>query len=312
MSGQLQPVWSETWKAIWAPLAKHRDAPPELWSDLFSELVPPPKPPEPPATPADFDPEGRPTRPEDIAAQQAYDLALATHADRLAQFEEVSAGSRHPRSAFRHALPALGSTESQAKRTLQLGHEVIEGYGHDRLTNRYFILAQAFIDKFNLRYDLRRPFSFHPTLSGIFATLMREVKDAAQRDANISLILGEFEEAVRDLSGDSSERMIKACIQKQVNLLEALGQASPGVTARTLGDISRQIAGWPHQSVRVALGNLYGFASDYPGIRHAGNPASRLRDIDMKDMVAVSVLLAGFAPYLTHGLDAQAVYLGRD
>ena len=56
--------------------------------------------------------------------------------------------------------------------------------------------------------------------------------------------------------------------------------------------------------------NLYGFASDYPGIRHAGNPASALREVDMRDMVAMSVLLTGFTPYLESRLSADEIFGG--
>ena len=56
---------------------------------------------------------------------------------------------------------------------------------------------------------------------------------------------------------------------------------------------------------------LYGFASDYPGIRHGGTPTSALRTIEMRDMVAMSILLAGFTPYLTDQLNADAVYRGQ-
>ena len=56
--------------------------------------------------------------------------------------------------------------------------------------------------------------------------------------------------------------------------------------------------------------SLYKFSCDYPGIRHAGNPATALRPIEMRDMVAMSILLAGFAPYLSYQLDAEAVYRG--
>ena len=40
---------------------------------------------------------------------------------------------------------------------------------------------------------------------------------------------------------------IKTCIQKQVNLLEAIGSAFPGVKRKTLGAICDQVGNsWPH------------------------------------------------------------------
>lgn len=55
---------------------------------------------------------------------------------------------------------------------------------------------------------------------------------------------------------------------------------------------------------------LYGFSSDYPGIRHAGNPAGALREIEMRDLVGMTVILAGFVPYLSEELDATVLYSG--
>lgn len=60
----------------------------------------------------------------------------------------------------------------------------------------------------------------------------------------------------------------------------------------------------------LAMKVFKGFTSDYPGIRHSGNPANALRDIEMRDMVAVSILLAGFTPYLSDNLDSNRVYSG--
>jgi hypothetical protein len=62
--------------------------------------------------------------------------------------------------------------------------------------------------------------------------------------------------------------------------------------------------------MKEAIQNLYMFASDYPGIRHAGTPANALRAIEMRDMVSVSILLAGFTPYLSDQLDVETMYPG--
>jgi hypothetical protein len=56
--------------------------------------------------------------------------------------------------------------------------------------------------------------------------------------------------------------------------------------------------------------DLYGFASDYPGIRHGGTPANALRPVEMRDMIAMSILLAGFTPYLSNGLNLETIYRG--
>ena len=49
--------------------------------------------------------------------------------------------------------------------------------------------------------------------------------------------------------------------------------------------------------------------SDYPGIRQGGSPNSVIRDIEMRDMVAVSILLAGFT--LSDRPNQRRYYLPR-
>lgn len=187
---------------------------------------------------------------------------------------------------------------------------VLNDLAGDPLSNRYFNLLAEFIDKFSLRYDLRRPCTLCPTLPGVFASLVRDLRLLTDQDAHLDVLMKEFENAVRDLRHDCSDGRIKTCIQKQVNLLEALGRTAPGVTGTTLGAICNQVRTWPHEKLKEAMRNLYGFASDYPGIRHGGTPANALRTVDMRDMVAMSILLAGFTPYLSSAINADNVYRG--
>lgn len=49
--------------------------------------------------------------------------------------------------------------ESEAIALLEEAHGIIEGYGEPNLVRRYFSLVEDFINKYGLRYDLRRSFS---------------------------------------------------------------------------------------------------------------------------------------------------------
>lgn len=275
MRGEFIGVWSETWREIWAKLAKHQAAPKDLFCELYRELV-----------------EAFVTAPDVTALADIVD----------APEQARSTFRRTKASAFRGELVLLEFLERAYRVTMDLGG--------DALSNRYFVLMEAFLEKYSLRYDLRRPFSLHPTLPGVFARLMRELKRTTSSDATLHVLMIEFEDAVRDLKTDQSSGKIKTCIHKQMNLLEALAGQCPGVNAGSLGAMCDQVNTWPHVTVREAMKKLYGFASDYPGIRHAGNSASALRDIEMRDMVAVTVLLAGFAPYLGHLLNSNDIYSG--
>jgi hypothetical protein len=118
----------------------------------------------------------------------------------------------------------------------------------------------------------------------------------------------EYEDAIRDLRFGCTDGRIKTCIGKQFMLLEAIGALDPSVTKNTLGDMCDQVTSWPHATIKESLKKLYGFASDYPGIRHGSRARGALRAIDMRDMVAMSILLAGFTPYLERRLSAEAIY----
>ncbi len=171
-------------------------------------------------------------------------------------------------------------------------------------------LLAAFIDKFNLRYDLRRPCILCPTLPGIFTSLVRDLSNLGRKNPNVDKRLKDFEEAVRDLRFGQPEGRIANCVAKQVMLLEAIGSTGPGVTGTELAGICKQISSWPQPALRSSLLGLYGFASDFPGLRHGTESKGMLRDIEMRDMVAMSILLAGFTPYLTDQLNADVVYRG--
>jgi len=224
--------------------------------------------------------------------------------------ESVVNDKEQSQYAFEHTVADQIVGERSLVTFLESVQTTIYDIGGDELSNHYFGLLTGFIEKFSLRYDLRRPCTLCPTLPGIFASLIRDLRVIASRDAHLDGLFQDYENAIRDLRTDCSDTRIKTCIVKQVNLLEAMGSRSPGVTANTVGQICEQLGTWPHNSVKDAMKNLYKFTCNYPGIRHAGTPASALRIIEMRDMVAMSILLAGFMPYLTDQLDANLVYRG--
>ena len=281
MRGEFVGVWTETWREIWLPLidqplGEEGEAPPE---DIFCELY----------------------------------RALAPSLSPRPSVEDLADIIDNPAQS-REAFEATTVNDFAGERALagffEAAHDALEELGGDELANHYFNLLAGFIDKFSLRYDLRRPCFLCPTLPGVFASLVRDLRALTNQDPHLDALMKDFEDAVRDLRHDVSDRRIKTCIQKQVNLLEALGRAFPGVTGATLGAICNQVGTWPHEKLKEAMKNLYGFACDYPGIRHGGTPASALRAVDMRDMVAMSILLTGFTPYLESRLSADAIFGG--
>jgi hypothetical protein len=275
MRGEFIGVWSETWRGIWGDLATHDMAPNDLFCELYRELA------------------------SALKAQPSAQ-ALADVVDDPVRSKKEFEETRSEDLSGERGLVVF----------LENALAILEDLGGDPLANHYFNLLGAFIEKFSLRYDLRRPCTLCPTLPGVFASLMRDLRTVASHDSHLNSLMKEFEDAVRDLRYGCSDGRIKTCISKQFMLLEALGAVCPGVTKATLGDMCDQLGSWPHAAIRESLKKLYGFASDYPGIRHGTNAKGAIRTMEMRDMVAMSILLAGFTPYLTDQLNADAVYQG--
>ncbi|MDE0711053.1 MAG: hypothetical protein OXH60_02850 [Rhodospirillales bacterium] len=281
MRGDLIGVWAETWREIWLPLIDqpldedNEGLPEDIFCELYRALVPALSP--------------RPSV-EDLA-----DIIDSPIQSREA-FEAITAND-------------LGDEPALAE-FFEAAHDALEELGGDQLTNRYFNLLADFIGKFNLRYDLRRPCVLCPTLPGLFASLVSDLRALAGQDLHLDQLMREYEDALRDLRFGCTDGRIKTCIGKQFMLLEAIGALDPGVTKNTLGDMCEQLNSWPHATIKEALKKLYGFASDYPGIRHGSRAKGALRAIEMRDMVAMSILLTGFTPYLERRLSADAIYAG--
>lgn len=274
MRGEFVPVWSETWNAIWLPLADSEAAPPDMFCELYREL----------------------------AAAFAEPPSIEALAD-------VIDDPQQSREAFERSGGVRFASEKVLVRFFEAAHGVLDDLQGDELANQYFSLLADFIEKYSLGYSLRRPCALSPTLQGMFADLASALKRLTSTDEHLAALYRAHEEAVRDLRFGATEERIKTCFNKQFMLLEAIASAADEVTAQTLGEMCNQITSWPHATIKESLKKLYGFASDYPGIRHAGNPAGRLRCIESRDLVALSILLLGYSPYLTAALETNLASL---
>jgi len=275
MHGEFVSVWRDSWRGVWEPLIYSEGVPADIACELYRALV-------------------------DAFREKPSWEQLADVVDDPGQSME----------AFRSVDPGQFIGERQLVTFFEEAHGILEDLEVEGLSDRYFDLLEQFIATYSLRYDLRSPCVLCPTISGVFSGLVREIKKSAAQDVHLAALLNDLEESVRDLRGDPSAGRIKTSIQKQVNMLEALGRACSGVNSGQLGAMCVQINSWPHPAVRSALSSLYGFASDYPGIRHAGNPGGALREVDMRDLIAVLIIFTGFSPYLRDGFDSNAVYFG--
>lgn len=275
MKGQFKAVWEKTWNEIWWPLSKHDEAPEDLFCELFREI--------------------------------SKSLFSTLRPEQLA---DIIDNKLQAKETFQN----LSSSEVRSERAivffLESTHDVLSEVS-DPLAEYYVVLLKSFIENYSLRYDFLNNKTLCPTIPGIFSSLFIELKTLTQMDPHLSELTTEFDAAIKELRLGITESKIKICISKQMNLLEALGSKLPGVTGNTLGAICNQANTWPHDKVKEGIQNLYKFASDYPGIRHGGNSASANRTIQLRDLIAVTVLLVGYTPYLSEQFDLEKIYDGN-
>lgn len=268
MRGEFRGVWGESWGAIWFPLTESEFAPADIFCELYREL--------------------------------------ATCFSTPPSLEELADIIDDPTSswkAFEESASVEFSNETALVRFFENAFEVIQDLQGDELSNLYFSLLANFVEKYSLGYSLRRPCSLSPTLPGMFADLASSLKRLADGDAHLAKLYRAHEESIRDLRFGATEERISTCINKQFMLLEAVASSTEAVTATTLGGMCDQLSAWPHVTIKESLKKLYGFACDYPGIRHGGNPAAQIRGIEARDLLALSILMMGYSPYLTESLD---------
>jgi hypothetical protein len=275
MRGELIGVWSETRRDIWQALIDEGGVPDEVFSDLYRDL--------------------------------ARALKSPPSAQKLADIIDNPLESRE---AFDTTTSADLVGERELIVFFEAAHDTLEEFGGDDVSNRYFNLVATFIEKFSLRYDLRRPCIFCPTLPGLITSVLQHIRSTSHEDAHLAKLNHEFEEALRDLRHGRTEARIKSCLSKQYVLIEGIANVRNGTSGETLGQRCVQ-ASWPHPTLRAAAGNIYGFRSDYPGLGHAGTPTAVLRDIDDRELVGVSCMLLGVVPYVDSTVSLGPLYGDR-
>ncbi len=271
MIGSLRSHWIYTTQEIWEPLASLEQAPQDLFSDLYNEV-------------------------EDH---------LGVHTSQ-ALFEEIRNDPVIARVKFLAIKGTDFASEMEIAEFLEEAYEAIEDYGISGYREKFKLLLRTFLSKYNLRYRLDDPFELRFLLTGSFANLYNDLRRINGGNEHLLKLWSDFEEAFDDCSRESTEWKLKTCVSNASKYAEGLATITSGQNG-SLGDIVRLINEWPHPAIRESLRNLYGFCSNYPGIRHSGNPASAIRNLDSRDSILVSVLFLAFSGYLTTQLNKNEV-----
>jgi hypothetical protein len=275
MTGSLRRAWDDLGPEVWEPLGDYSNneevAPPDLFSDLF-------------ALADDYLSPG-PTASELEEARNAPDTA---------------------RQYFLSLTGTDFTSESDIVLFLEEADGVISDYDLAGLSELYRRLLRAAFTKFNLRYRLDDPFIVRFLLPGTFSNMYNEIQRINSMNAHLAGLLEDFEKAFDRYARTQDPTDLKTCIGKASNYAEGLASVTHG-TPGTLGAICNSLTDWPHDKVKEALQHLYKFCSDYPGIRHAGNPAGVRRALATRDLTMASMLIISFSGYLSPQFDERAV-----
>jgi len=274
MSGSLRSHWEYTPGDIWEPLAAHESAPPDLFNDLYDAV-------------GDF-------------------LAFPT-SDTL--FEEIRNDAVKAREAFLSLKGGDFADETAVLEFLEKAYEVISDYDISGYGELFKLRLREFIRKYNLRYRLDDPFKLRFLLPGSFTNLYSELHRLNASNTHLKDLLQDFEHAFDCYARSQDPSDLKTCIAKASNYAEALASFTLGnpPTGNTLGALANTLTCWPHDKIKESLVNLYHFCCDYPGIRHAGTPAHKRRELTSIDSTLICLLLLGFAGYLSPNVDERSV-----
>lgn len=271
MSGGLRHAWEYLAAELWEPLAdfstKGGAAPPDLFGDLFA------------------------------AADEFLSPRLTD-----TEWEEVRNDPGKARQRFLALKGTDFASESAVMHFLESAHVVIAGYEIPGFEDHNRRLLRDALHKFNLRYRLDEPFVLRFLLPGSFSNLYAELHRLNAGNSDLANLWNDFELSFDRYARTLGDSDLRTSIAKASNYLEGLAGVTNGRSG-TLGRLCDRLTDWPHDKVRDAVKSLYGFCSDYPGIRHAGTPGSRRRLLDTRDSVAINVSLLALAAYLGDGLD---------
>jgi hypothetical protein len=272
MSGRFQDVWHYVWPEIWLELEQS-----EVWAQLA---------------------EGSGYTVDELYMSAYVELAKALKkAPQPADYDVTANDPVLARRTLEITPASALRCEAATARFFENAYDAVSEAGSPELDDEFRRLVRRFLKFRNLRYELIEPFKLHAHLPGVFAALFSDVLVATRTAPQLRQALGDFEYAFRALERSHSEADMKTCILKATMLVEALASAVPGAKGQTLGDLCNSIECWPHSAIKEAVKRIYGFCSDYPGIRHNTLSDSPIRALEMRDSIIVPMLLLTAAGY---------------
>jgi len=272
MSGRFQDTWQYVWPEIWLVFEQS-----DIWPQLVEKAV---------------------YSTDDLYKDVYVELAKALK--KAPQPKDYDATANDPMRArrFLETTPATAlRCETATARFFENAFEAISEAGSPELELEYRSLVNLFLTSRNLRYELLEPFRLQSHLPGAFSALFSDIEAVTTTSAQLGQARTDFEHAFNALGHTQSEADMKTCIQKASMLVEAIASKNPDAKGQTLAELCNSIKCWPHAAIKKAVSDIYGFCSDYPGIRHNISTGGQIRPLEMRDSIIVPLLLVTAAGY---------------
>jgi hypothetical protein len=267
----VKPNWKKLNKSIWTSLEKKTSAPPDMYIELLRFA----------------------RRKLDVPTEEATDVVLSDPS--LA------------RNAF-FKLPEPQS-ESQCIELLEGFYDTLQEEFRTKIAQYYKQELKKFVEERNLRYYISDNCKFQLSIQGLLMSQCEKFRNMLFGNAHMEQSLRLLEASVSRLMDVSDEE--RNCIGIATNLLEGVACTRTTNNQNTLGAAIEGCNVFPHDALMRCVKDFYRFASDYPNIRHAGNPASKLRDLKKDDALLAVTFALGFGSYVFNNDSGQKILQGE-
>ncbi|WP_419854640.1 hypothetical protein [Candidatus Poriferisodalis sp.] len=274
-------------REVWLPLIDHEHCPQNILGQIYRSLVP-------------F------VRQPDDSYVHDSDGSIRNNAPNLVDLAARAEGDEQLAESLLSSLSGTDfESEAKARSGLTSVFAVLAEVGSRDLESRYVALLSEFATKYSLRYYVDTDAALWISFPGLASTLFAQIKSSTSPQVYLHKQMIAFEHALAECLDDPREFRIATAIQKQCNLLEAIGSGHVAGADPSFSEIVDEVGTWPHDSLSEAAKTLYKFASNYPGIRHGGTESSAKRELDLRDVSAFTLTFVGMAAYLIQGIDRQ-------
>jgi len=189
---------------------------------------------------------------------------------------------------------------------------ISEGYYYslseydDNLADEYKGLLRDFLIKYNIRYCVSQPCKLILTIEGLLATeydYIKHLSEASGSDSMKRLIKMLQNHLVKIDAPDEENHCIANCIKLIEHFIldrasERLHRPIRG-RQRTLGYAIKECPDlFPSESVKESLKKYYDFTNEYPNIRHVGEDACVIRDLNKSDALLALSLSVSYSAFI--------------